>query len=241
MVGLLAIPGFRGIEGAPRDVVARSVYGPGVTTREYEAFYEDASRTTDDEHLREFIDSELLDYQPSRPAITLFRRFGRPVVTQPTCRSAETMSPLTWSERQRRHLSKHRRPADVLLQVRCPGPRHKLLYVVQSPWGPVPLTHTSDEPDDGRDDVNPLLIRLGFDRPVVEKPPTRRVGRFLERFHGEVLEPGRPRTLVEWGNRRLPPMSCPCFGEVAISVADVRQWMRRGARDVTYRPSRSSV
>ncbi len=146
---------------------------------------------------------------------------------------------MPFSEVLRRELANDRRPARVVLQVRCER-RHPLLWLVPSRWGLVPVTRTSDEPaENPQAEVTELPVLGGR---VVRKTAGSQPGRFTQRFHTENSEPGRPRTLQEWqDDRPLPAASCPCYAEVVLSVLDVKTWLSSGLRSVTYRRSVARV
>ncbi len=110
----------------------------------------------------------------------------------------------------------------MVLQVRCDGrDRHPLLWLVKSPWGLVPITRTSDEPEDDDDGGALTWIPTGGE-PVTRQAAPPRAHRFTSHFHGEDLKPGRPQTLGEWPEERpLPPASCPCYAEVVLTLAEV--------------------
>ncbi len=113
--------------------------------------------------------------------------------------------------------------------------------LVPSPWGLVPISRTSDEPDDVDHEGELTWLPIGGE-PVTRQTTPRRARRFTNHFHGEDLEPGRPLTLGEWPeDRPLPPASCPCYAEVVLTVADVRAWLASARRSVTYRRSGRSL
>jgi hypothetical protein len=67
----------------------------------------------------------------------------------------------------------------------------------------------------------------------------QRTRRFVHHFHGEDIEPGRPRTLRDWeAARPLPAASCACYGDVTFRLGQVRGWLNAGKRNVTYAPTR---
>ncbi len=115
----------------------------------------------------------LTDFNPIHEPVTLYRRYGggdaAPSVAGADGRPATAGEDLTFSETLRRQLANRGRPADVVLQVRCDRPdRHPLLWLVPSRWGLVPITRTSDEPEEA-DDGGPLTSL-----PIGGEPVTRR-------------------------------------------------------------------
>jgi hypothetical protein len=155
---------------------------------------------------------------------------GQPAELAPEARGPSDGA-VPFLEALRRQLSNKRRPAEFVLQVRCEK-AHPLLWVVPSPWGLVPVTRTSEEPEDS--DVD-----QGWSVPgVVQKTAGPEPGRFTHDFHVELLEPDRPRTLQDWpDDRPLPPASCPCHAEVVLAVPQLREWLSSARRTVTYRRS----
>ena len=179
---------------------------------------------------------DLTDYKPTHEPSIGFRRYGRGRETaseHPVMASGEA-SELPWAERLRRQLAKGH-PADIERELRCER-AHRLLWLVRSQWGLVPVTHTSDEwEEDGSTALTPLPIGGEPVRRLSEPVPPRRL---LDRFHGEDIEPGRPRTLREWPEGQpLPTASCPCHAEVVLTAAEARKLRDTPRRTVLYRRS----
>ncbi len=177
------------------------------------------------------------DYRPIHEPITVYRRFGRKKPAPAA--EADAQQDVSWAETVRRQLATDRHPAGIVRDYRCER-RHRLLWLVRSPWGLVPITHTSEEWQDDQ----PALVTpspIGG-QPIRRLSEPRKSFRFTSHFHGEDLEPGRPCTLLEWPeDRPLPPASCPCYGEVVLSASDARKMLSSARRSVTYRRSGLSV
>ncbi len=185
---------------------------------------------------------DLTDYKPIREPVTKYRRFGRgrqQAVDGEAQHAVDQRAP-SWAEDLRRQLMKPGHPKKSVLDVRCDGrDRHRLLWLVESPWGLVPITHTADEPEDA--DPEPALTwsPLGGN-PILRKSTRPKSGRFTSHFHGLDLEPGRPLTLGEWPvDQPFPLASCPCYAEAEFTLDDVRK--RLASRNETYRRSGPTV
>ncbi len=189
---------------------------------------------------------DLSDYKPVHEPVSLYRRFGRGAAAPPVAGDEVRPTPdeedFTFAEGLRRQLANHGHPPDVVLQVRCAGrDRHPLLWLVKSPWGLVPITRTSDEPEDDDDGIALTSLPTGGE-PVTREAGPPRARRFTSHFHGEDLNPGRPRTLREWPeDRPLPPASCPCHAEVVLTLTEVKRWLSSARRSVTYRRSAPTI
>ncbi len=189
---------------------------------------------------------DVANYTPAREPVTLYGRFGRgrPILVDDQGEELDEKAGASWREDLRRQVFNVGHPKKSVLDIRCGGrDRHRLLWLVPSTWGLVPISHTADEPDDA--DVGPLLTWTPFGgnavirkpEPVPEPEPAPR---FTSHFHGEDVETGRPLTLGEWpADRPLPPASCPCYAEVPFTADDVRRRLAR--RNETYRGSSPTV
>ena len=185
---------------------------------------------------------DLTDYKPVRQPVTQYRRFGRGRPPSSAAGNRESgVADVPWAEALRRELKNKGRPASAVLDVRCDGrDRHRLLWLVKSPWGLVPITHTADESDDVDDGPVLSWLRPTGGEPVRRLTTSPEPGRFTSRFHGVDLEPGRPLTLSEWPRGQpLPPASCPCYGEVVFLAEEARERLASGNK--TYRRSGPTV
>lgn len=198
----------------------------------------------DADELRDAMEKELLHYRPVRPALTVYRRYGRPgsealAPERVEHKGLEGSPSILWAEQVRRDCSNHGHPFGTRLEARC-DQRHPLLWLVRSRWGLVPITSTRGELDASAvADVGPSQDGVRTQRTTA---PVLRPGRLLQRFHTEDVEPGRPRTIDVWEQARpMPPASCLCYAEAPMTVAQVRGWLRIGERKVTYRRIASSV